>query len=80
MLGGAVGVADHRAIGNGARVGARSGVANDIGPGESWMGYPARPMDRFLSEARAVRRLAVRARPVAKERPESEGGGHSSDE
>ena len=40
-LAGQVGVADHRRVGQGARVGAQSGVARDVPEGSDVSGYPA---------------------------------------
>lgn len=51
VLAGQVGVAGHLKIGTAARVAAKSGVTKDIPAKEEWMGYPAKPMKRFLREA-----------------------------
>lgn len=59
MLAGQVGVADHVAIGAGARIGAQAGLMRDVPPGETWGGYPARPMRLWMKE------IAVLARMVA---------------
>lgn len=50
VLGGQVGVAGHLKIGTAARVAAKSGVTKDIPAKEEWMGYPAKPMKKFLRE------------------------------
>ena len=50
MFGGQAGVGDHLNIGDGARVAAGAGVLQDIPPGETWSGYPARPLRQFLRE------------------------------
>ena len=50
MFGGQAGVGDHLTIGEGARVAAGAGVLQDIPPGETWSGYPARPLRQFLRE------------------------------
>lgn len=47
-LAGGVGIADNIAIGAGSTVGARSGVMNDVPPGEEWVGYPARPARQYM--------------------------------
>jgi UDP-3-O-[3-hydroxymyristoyl] glucosamine N-acyltransferase len=60
QLGGRVGIADHITIGVGARLGAASGVMKDIPPGETWGGFPARPMRTWLREAAWVTRMASR--------------------
>ncbi|HEY0598762.1 UDP-3-O-(3-hydroxymyristoyl)glucosamine N-acyltransferase [Brevundimonas sp.] len=51
MFGGKAGVGDHLTIGEGARVAAGAGVLQDIPAGETWSGYPARPLRQFLREA-----------------------------
>jgi UDP-3-O-[3-hydroxymyristoyl] glucosamine N-acyltransferase len=50
MFGGSVGVADHLTIGAGARLAARAGVTRSVPAGETWGGYPARPMRQWLRE------------------------------
>jgi UDP-3-O-[3-hydroxymyristoyl] glucosamine N-acyltransferase len=47
-LAGQVGVADHIAIGEGAVIGAQSGVFSDVPAGEKQFGYPAMPGRRYL--------------------------------
>ena len=51
MFGGQAGVGDHLTIGEGARVAAGAGVLQDIPPGETWSGYPAKPLRQSLREA-----------------------------
>lgn len=51
MFGGQAGVGDHLAIGAGARVAAGAGVLQDVPPGETWSGYPAKPLRQSLREA-----------------------------
>ncbi|MCS6625150.1 UDP-3-O-(3-hydroxymyristoyl)glucosamine N-acyltransferase [Roseibacterium beibuensis] len=51
MFGGKAGVGDHLKIGEGARVAAGAGVLQDIPAGETWSGYPAKPLRQFLREA-----------------------------
>ncbi|HLZ82269.1 MAG TPA: UDP-3-O-(3-hydroxymyristoyl)glucosamine N-acyltransferase [Caulobacteraceae bacterium] len=60
MLGGRVGIADHITVGPGARLAAAAGVMNDIPAGESWGGFPARPMIRWMRETATLTRLARR--------------------
>ncbi|HEV2532568.1 UDP-3-O-(3-hydroxymyristoyl)glucosamine N-acyltransferase [Phenylobacterium sp.] len=60
QLGGRVGIADHITIGAGARLGAASGVMKDIPAGETWGGFPARPMRTWLREAAWITRMASR--------------------
>ncbi|NBB53256.1 UDP-3-O-(3-hydroxymyristoyl)glucosamine N-acyltransferase [Rhizobium sp. CRIBSB] len=50
MFGGQSGVGDHITIGRGARVAAGAGVLSDVPAGETWSGYPARPLRQFLRE------------------------------
>ncbi|MBU1347415.1 MAG: UDP-3-O-(3-hydroxymyristoyl)glucosamine N-acyltransferase [Alphaproteobacteria bacterium] len=50
MFGGKAGVGDHITIGTGARVAAGAGVLAEIPPGETWSGYPAKPIRQFLRE------------------------------
>ena len=51
LFGGRAGVGDHITIGEGARVAAGGGVLADIPPGETWSGYPAKPIRQSLREA-----------------------------
>lgn len=66
QFGGQAGVADHMTIGDGARVGASGGVLKDVPAGETWGGFPAQPVQRWLREVAWVSRSAGRRR---------EGGG-----
>lgn len=50
MMGGRVGVADHRHIGRGAILAAGSAVMHDVPAGETWAGYPAKPLRQWLRE------------------------------
>jgi UDP-3-O-[3-hydroxymyristoyl] glucosamine N-acyltransferase len=67
MFGGRAGVADHINIGSGARLAAMSGVISDIPAGETWGGYPARPLKRFMRETVWLARNSGRARGASKE-------------
>jgi len=51
MFGGRAGVGDHIHIGEGARVAAGGGVLADVPAGETWSGYPAKPLRQSLREA-----------------------------
>ncbi len=51
MFGGKAGIGDHLAIGDGARVAGGAGVLANIPAGETWSGYPAKPIRQFLREA-----------------------------
>ncbi len=56
-LGGSVGLAPHVTIGRGAQVAARSGVMNDVPPGEIWGGYPAKPRKQWMRQQAVLSRL-----------------------
>jgi len=60
QMGGRVGIADHINIGDGARLGAAAGIMKDIPAGETWGGFPARPMRTWLRETAWVTRQAKR--------------------
>ena len=49
ILGGQVGLVGHLDIGDGARLGAQSGVMHDIPAGETHSGYPAVPHKRLAA-------------------------------
>lgn len=51
MFGGRAGVGDHQTVGAGARIAAAAAVLSDVPAGETWSGYPAKPLRRFLREA-----------------------------
>ena len=56
VLGGQVGIADHVTIGEGAMIGAKSGLMHDIPAGERWFGYPAMPGREYLRAITAWRK------------------------
>jgi UDP-3-O-[3-hydroxymyristoyl] glucosamine N-acyltransferase len=57
VMGGQVGLVGHIEVGDGAQIGAKSGIPKSIPPGETWFGYPGRPiMDTKRIEA-YLRRL-----------------------
>lgn len=58
ILAGRVGVADHVEIGAGARLGAGSGHLRSVPAGETWSGYPARPLQRWLRETAWLQRAS----------------------
>lgn len=60
IFGGKAGIGDHINIGVGARVAAGAGVLADIPPGETWSGYPAKPLRQFLRETVWVSKQAAR--------------------
>jgi UDP-3-O-[3-hydroxymyristoyl] glucosamine N-acyltransferase len=57
-FGGKAGVADHLNIGSGASVGAAASVFKDVPAGETWTGFPARPLKRWLRETAWLSRRA----------------------
>jgi len=50
IFGGKAGIGDHISIGEGARVAAGAGVLANVPAGETWSGYPAKPIRQFLRE------------------------------
>jgi UDP-3-O-[3-hydroxymyristoyl] glucosamine N-acyltransferase len=57
QMGGQVGIADHLTVGSGAKIAGHAGVMAHIPAGETWGGFPAQPMRRWLREAALLRRL-----------------------
>ncbi len=57
-FGGKAGVADHLNIGSGASIGAAASVFKDVPEGETWTGFPARPLKRWLRETAWLSRNA----------------------
>lgn len=51
VFGGRAGVGDHLKIGDGARIAAGAGILKDVPAGETWSGYPAKPLRDALREA-----------------------------
>lgn len=51
MFGGKAGIGDHLTIGDGARIAGGAGVLADVPAGETWSGYPAKPLRQSLREA-----------------------------
>jgi UDP-3-O-[3-hydroxymyristoyl] glucosamine N-acyltransferase len=60
IFGGKAGVGDHLSIGEGARVAAGAGVLQNVAPGETVSGYPARPLRQFLRETVWLSKQAAR--------------------
>ncbi|HZZ32283.1 MAG TPA: UDP-3-O-(3-hydroxymyristoyl)glucosamine N-acyltransferase [Phenylobacterium sp.] len=50
QFGGRAGVADHLTVGAGARITAAAGVIKNVPAGETWGGYPARPIRQWMRE------------------------------
>jgi UDP-3-O-[3-hydroxymyristoyl] glucosamine N-acyltransferase len=57
VFGGQSGAAGHMTIGDGARVAARAGAINDVAPGETVAGFPAREIRAFMKGTALVLRL-----------------------
>jgi UDP-3-O-[3-hydroxymyristoyl] glucosamine N-acyltransferase len=64
VLGGKVAIASHVTIGRGARVAGGSGVMNDVPPGKTWGGYPARPKMQWMRQLATLARL-TKSRDIA---------------
>ncbi len=62
LFGGQAGIADHVSIGDDARIAAKAGVMRDVPMGETWGGYPARPMLTWMRETAALARAAGKRR------------------
>lgn len=57
VFGGASGVADHVEIGDDVRIAGGAGVTKSVPAGETWGGYPAQPVARWVRERYLVGRL-----------------------
>jgi UDP-3-O-[3-hydroxymyristoyl] glucosamine N-acyltransferase len=66
QFGGRVGLKDHIHIGTGARVAAGAGVLTDVPAGETWAGYPAKPLRTWMRELAWLGRAAQK-RPAKEE-------------
>ena len=60
IFGGQAGIGDHLSIGDGARIAGGAGLLADVPPGETWSGYPAKPIRQFLRETVWVSKQAAR--------------------
>lgn len=58
IMGGRAGVADHRTIGARAVLAAAAAVFQDVPEGETWSGYPAKPIRKWLREVAWLSRKA----------------------
>jgi len=84
ILAGQVGLPDHVTIGEGAIIGARSGVMSDVPAREKWLGYPAMRGREFLRGMMRLRRwvqedMAVRGGDDAAAEDVSRQGGGDDD-
>jgi len=62
MMGGRVGISDHRSIGERAVLAAGSAVLQDVPAGETWCGYPAKPIRKWMRESAWLSRKAAGGR------------------
>ena len=58
QFGGRVGLKDHVTIGAGARIAAGAAVLSDVPAGETWAGYPAKPIRGWMRELAWLARSA----------------------
>ena len=63
IIGGQVAISDHLTIGAGAKIASQSGVMRDVAPGETVMGYPAKPVKSFWREVATLSRLTKKPGP-----------------
>ena len=80
VLAGKVGIADHVRVGVGAQVAGGSNVADDIPAGGRWVGFPARPVRRWMKELLALSALAENKRTAARTRTRPGNGRRKKDE
>ncbi len=57
QMAGNVGITPHCIIGDGAKIGAKSGVMHDIPANEEWLGIPASPVKEVLRQWASTRKL-----------------------
>jgi len=74
VLAGKVGLSGHLRIGRGAQVAGGSNVADDIPPGERWVGTPAKPIRQWMGEMRALTGLGRERRAKSDPAAGAEGG------
>lgn len=58
QFGGRVGLKDHVRVGTGARIAAGAAVLSDVPAGETWAGYPAKPIRTWMRELAWLGRAA----------------------
>ncbi len=66
MIGGQVGIAEHRTVGQAGRIAAQSGIMWDVEPGTEVMGSPAGPLREFLRMHATLRTLSDSAGRAAR--------------
>jgi UDP-3-O-[3-hydroxymyristoyl] glucosamine N-acyltransferase len=77
VIAGQVGIVGHIEIGNGAQIGAKSGVSKSIKPGERVFGAPALPVHqakRIEASIRNLPALIATVRSLKRRVAELEGG------
>ena len=57
LAGGQVGIGGHLTVGEGAELAGQAGIIGDVAPGETVMGFPARPRSEFLRSAAAQSKI-----------------------
>jgi UDP-3-O-[3-hydroxymyristoyl] glucosamine N-acyltransferase len=60
VLAARVGIVQHITVGEGAHVGSRSTVLQDVPPGARWWGYPAKPVRQWMREMLTLERITAR--------------------
>ncbi|MBI1185951.1 MAG: UDP-3-O-(3-hydroxymyristoyl)glucosamine N-acyltransferase [Alphaproteobacteria bacterium] len=65
-LAGRVGISDHKTIGDGAVLAGGSAVLQDVPAGETWCGYPARPIRAWMRETAWLKRRAQEKKQAGK--------------
>jgi len=58
QFGGRVGLKDHVHVGQGARIAAGAAVLSDVPAGETWAGYPSKPIRTWMRELAWLARSA----------------------
>ena len=66
IIGGATVLKDHVSVGIGCRIAGGSAVIDDIPDGETWGGYPAKPIKVYFREAMAVTKVPELLKRVKK--------------
>ena len=66
IIGGATVLKDHVSVGIGCRIAGGSAVIDDIPDGETWGGYPAKPLKQYLRETMAASKMPELLKRVKK--------------